>query len=104
MSEPIPAWQCIGCGRIEAPQTCLGICQDRRVEFVFASEHREAQRELASAARQRDALLALVRRLAWIHPRDAGWEGSYRALQAEARGLLATLTGDAPAPGSDAAR
>jgi len=102
MSEPIPAWQCIGCGRIEAPQTCLGICQDRRVEFVYAFELRETERELASAQRERDALSALARRLAWSHPRDDEWERSYRALQAQARELLATLKSDGATRGSDA--
>ena len=102
MSETIPAWQCIGCGRIEAPKTCLGICQDRRVEFVYALEHRETERELARAQRERDALLALVRRLAWSHPRDAEWERSYRVLQAQARDLLATLKADGATRGSDA--
>jgi uracil-DNA glycosylase len=27
----VKAWQCVGCGKIEAPQTCIGICQDRKV-------------------------------------------------------------------------
>jgi len=22
------AWQCIGCGKIEAPQNCIGVCRD----------------------------------------------------------------------------
>jgi len=34
----VKAWQCIGCGKIDAPQTCIGICQDCRVEFVYAFE------------------------------------------------------------------
>jgi hypothetical protein len=91
VSETIQAWQCIGCGRLEAPQNCIGICQDRRVELVYAAEHAETERELASARRHRDALLGLVRRLAFSHPRDDDWERSYRALQAQARALLTTL-------------
>ena len=69
MSDTIQAWQCIACGRIEAPQNCVGICQDRRVEFVYAFEHAETERELDAARRQRDALFALVRRLAYSRPR-----------------------------------
>jgi hypothetical protein len=95
MIEPIAAWQCIGCGRIEAPQTCIGVCQDRRVEFVYAAEYAEVQAELAaarstlaSAARSRDTLDAIVRRLAFSHPRAGEWERSYRALQAQARCAL----------------
>jgi hypothetical protein len=109
MTEPIPAWQCIGCGRIEAPQTCIGVCQDRRVEFVYASEYAEteaelaavrsaletaeraldaAQAKLATILRERDALDALTRRLAFSLPRAGEWERSYRALQAQARDAL----------------
>ena len=60
MTEVIKAWQCIGCGKLEAPQNCIGVCQDRRVELVYASEHEEAQREL-SAARERHEMLASIR-------------------------------------------
>jgi hypothetical protein len=28
-AERIKAWQCIGCGRIEGAQPCIGICEDR---------------------------------------------------------------------------
>jgi hypothetical protein len=47
MNETVKAWQCIGCGKIDAPQTCVGVCQDRKVEFVYASEHMEALTDLA---------------------------------------------------------
>ena len=87
--DSIPAWQCIGCGRIEAPQNCVGICQDRRVEFVYASEHAKALHDLEGATRERDALQQLVRRLAFIKPREGEWERSYRMLQQEARAMLA---------------
>ena len=46
MSEHIKAWQCIGCGKIEAPQNCIGICEDRKVELVYASEHEDAMARL----------------------------------------------------------
>lgn len=88
MTEVIKAWQCIGCGKLEAPQNCIGVCQDRRVELVYAAEHAEAQRELAAALARYDALAAFVRRLAFSHPRDGDFERSYRALQGEARSLL----------------
>ncbi len=80
--ERIKAWQCIGCGRVEAPQTCIGVCEDRRVEFVRAEE--------ADALAERIAQLEkFVRQLASITPRQGEWERSYRALQARARELLA---------------
>lgn len=91
MSDHIKAWQCIGCGRIEAPQTCIGICQDRKVEFVYAFEHEDALAQLQLARGQLSAVSAFVRRFAWTTPREHEWEHSYRALQEQARALLATL-------------
>lgn len=89
----LKAWQCIGCGRIEAPQTCVGVCQDRKVEFVYAVEHAAA---LAEVQQQASQLTALVRKLACITPRDGEWERTYRALQEQARRLLAELDGGSP--------
>ena len=86
--ETISAWQCIGCGRIEAPQTCIGVCQDRRVEFVHVVKHRQVSAELEATRHERDALRALVRTLASSRPRDGEWERSYRALQGQARALV----------------
>lgn len=93
MTDYVKAWQCIGCGKIEAPQTCVGICQDRRVEFVYASDYEEALAR-ADDERQRAATLeAIVRQLATIMPRDGEWERSYRALQDRARQVLADRKG-----------
>jgi hypothetical protein len=100
MNDYVKAWQCIGCGKIEALQTCVGICQDRKVEFVYASEHEETVIELALARKQAGALEALVRRLACTNPHDNEWEHSYRALQEQARATLAAMgnaTGGRPA-------
>ncbi len=91
MSEHIKAWQCIGCGRIEAAQTCIGVCQDRRVEFVYADEHEEVVAELDRTRRHLAELSDFVRRLARTTPRGQEWERSYRAFQAQARELVAAL-------------
>ncbi len=98
MSEYVKAWQCIGCGKIEAPQTCVGVCQDRRVEFVYADEHRELQLELARERSRAAKLAALVRQLAGTTPHPGEWERCYRALAAQASRLLATLPHDAAGP------
>lgn len=100
MTERIPAWQCIGCGKIEAPQTCIGVCRDRKVEFVYAFEHEETLAQLTLARRRAAALEALVRQLAWTTPNEGEWERSYRALQKQARSALA---GDARRRGGPAA-
>ena len=94
MTEHVKAWQCIGCGRIEAPQTCIGVCQDRKVEFVYAFEHEEILAQLRLARRRADALEALVRRLAFTTPHEGEWEHSYRALQKQGHRALAGLAGE----------
>lgn len=90
MPEYVKAWQCIGCGKIEAPQTCVGICQDRKIELVYAHEHREA---MAGAQAELREMHALVRTLARTTPRAGEWERSYRALQERARRALAQIPG-----------
>ncbi len=81
MVDVVTAWQCIGCGRIEAPQQCVGVCQDRKVELVYVAEHRAA----TARAREVDDLLRV---LAHTTPRDGDWERTYRALQARALKVL----------------
>jgi hypothetical protein len=83
MTEYVKAWQCIGCGKIEAPQTCIGVCQDKKVEFVYAEEHETVLARLKTVE-------DLVRRLARITPRNGEWERSYLALQSEARRILSS--------------
>jgi len=85
----VEAWQCIGCGRIEAAQNCIGICEDRKVQFVYAAEHEQTVAQLASVRSRLDELVNFARRIAWTTPRAGEWEHSYRALQREARQLLA---------------
>lgn len=102
MDGRIEAWQCIGCGRIEAPQNCIGVCQDRKVELVDARSFDELQREFDAEQAKSARLLALVQRLAWSKPRPDGWERSYLTLQEQARALLEEIrsqsqASDAPA-------
>ncbi len=94
MTQRVTAWQCIGCGRIESSQPCVGICQDRRTDFVYASDHDAVLSQLALARRQTEALTALVRQLAHTTPRAGECERTYRALQARARQALAALAED----------
>lgn len=86
--ERVKAWQCIGCGKIEAPQNCVGICQDRKVEFVYAVEHEQA---MVSLRQQLLALEQLARQLAYVTPREGEGDRSYRALQQQARRALRGL-------------
>lgn len=96
MTERMTAWQCIGCGRIEGPRPCIGVCQDRKVDFVYASDHDEALAQLALARRQVETLAVLVRQIAHTTPREGEWERTWRALQVRARRALEVLAGAEP--------
>ena len=39
MVERIQGWRCIGCGKVDAPRPCIGVCQDRPVELVQAGDY-----------------------------------------------------------------
>ncbi len=94
MTEHVTAWQCIGCGRIEAPQTCVGVCRDRKVNFVHASDFDEVVAQLERSHLKADTLSALLRQLAWTTPHEGEWEAAYRALQLRARSALEAFAKD----------
>lgn len=93
MTERISAWRCIGCGRIEGPQPCVGICEDRRTDLVLAADYDTLLEELAHVRHERAALTLLVRQIAHTTPRNGMWERTWLALQARARQVLGE-TGD----------
>jgi hypothetical protein len=90
------AWQCIGCGRIEGPQPCVGVCQDRKVSFVYASDYAAVLSRLLEAEERVAAVEGLVRRMALSTPRTGEWERSYKSLQEEARRVLKGVPGSQP--------
>jgi hypothetical protein len=102
MTDYVKAWQCIGCGMIEAPQTCIGVCEYRRAELVYAFEHEQVLAQAAAALRRANALESLVRQLACTTPRQGEWERSYLALQDQARRVLPGLAAEAADPGAPA--
>ena len=87
MSETKPAvdrvevWQCIGCGKIEAPQPCLGICRDRKAALVYADDY-------DALLAESEVLRSIVRQIATITPREGECLRSWQALQARARAAL----------------
>ncbi|MBS0516395.1 MAG: hypothetical protein JSS16_13090 [Proteobacteria bacterium] len=97
MTDYITAWQCIGCGKIEAPQTCIGVCRDRKVFFVGKGEHEEALAEVARLRGQLDAAAEMLLRFERAAPRKGQWERSYQALQQQVREVRAVLAVDAKA-------
>jgi len=88
MPETITAWQCIGCGRLEAPQNCIGVCQDRKAEFVSARDYAEVRFALEAAHERIGALEAFLGTLVRAVPSSGRWEEGYRAMQARGKKLL----------------
>lgn len=81
MVERIQGWRCIGCGKVDAPRPCIGVCQDRPVELVQAGDY-DALRARA------EELEAFAKLIAHLTPRAGEWEASWRALQGKAQALL----------------
>jgi hypothetical protein len=79
--ETIKVWECVGCGRIDHPQPCVGICQDRKREYVRAEDY-------ADVAVRLEDLEALLRRIAFTTPRAGECESAWLAFQRDARALL----------------
>lgn len=94
MTEYVKAWQCIGCGRIEAPQTCIGVCRDQRVDFVYAADHDELLTQLCDAQRKLRLARTALRTLGSTTPHDDEWKRSYLALQEQAREVLTAIGSD----------
>jgi hypothetical protein len=90
-AEPFRAWLCSGCGRVEAPRACLGVCLRRPEEVVRADRHAEVLARAADADRDAHALWGLVRRLAWTTPREGHGPETVAAMREAALALLGAV-------------
>ncbi|MBS0589735.1 MAG: hypothetical protein JSR65_03755 [Proteobacteria bacterium] len=94
MSDYIQAWQCIGCGKIEAPQTCIGVCRDRKVYFVGKDEHDAALAEILRLHARLDQAAESLLRFEHAKPHPKQWQRAYEALRDQARAVRAMLQAD----------
>lgn len=97
MTDYIQAWQCIGCGRIEAPQTCIGVCRDRKVLMVGKDDYERARAEAEALQARLAAVHARLLRFGLATPHEGRWEAAWQALQAQLREVLAELAALPPA-------
>lgn len=95
MTDYITAWQCIGCGKLEAPQTCIGVCRDRKVFLVGKDEYDAALAEILRLHAQLDQVSSMLLRFERATPREGQWERAYHALQEQVREVRAVLGADA---------
>lgn len=86
--EPIDGWQCIGCGRVDAPRPCIGVCQDKRVALVSTADYALLEQRFDELERSHAELRAFLGLISQVRPSRNGWEKSFLAMQAQARALL----------------
>jgi hypothetical protein len=96
MTDYIQAWQCIGCGKIEAPQPCIGVCRDRKILMVGKDEHERVLAESAALRAQLTRAHAMLQRFGLATPREGQWERSWRELQAQLHEALVVLAAAPP--------
>lgn len=84
----IEAWQCIGCGKLEAPQPCIGVCQDRKVTLVSAADYQAALDQNRLLLHRIDALRLLLTRFTHARPHRKGYAASWMKMQDLARQAL----------------
>jgi hypothetical protein len=91
VTDYLQVWQCVGCGRIEAPQTCIGVCRDRKVLLVGKDDYEQARAEADALRAQLAAIHARLLRFSVATPHAGRWEAAWQALQAQLREVLAEL-------------
>jgi hypothetical protein len=91
MDDYVQAWQCIGCGRIEAPQPCIGVCRDRKVFMVGKATHDQALADSSRLRRALEVTRAKLARFALCTPRDGSHAQTFDALKTQIRELLVML-------------
>jgi hypothetical protein len=86
----VETWWCATCGRVEAPQPCIGVCVHTPEDMVAADEHARAADAARAAHDETIRLERLVRLLATVTPRAGQVERTLSALRAPARSALVT--------------
>ncbi len=86
--ELIQAWGCPRCGRIDAPQPCLGICVRRPGTVVDVRDYRRLAPRAERAAAADQALAGPARLLLTVTPRPGREDACITALRARAHHVL----------------
>ncbi len=94
-AEAITIWRCPECGSLDQQHECIDVCVWRPVDWVAASDYEDELARLLADRELEDALVALLRRLAFATPRGGAWERNLRALQSQARTIATTVAATA---------
>jgi hypothetical protein len=91
--EVIEGWGCPRCGRVDAPQPCLGICVRRPGLVADVAEYREYAAQAQCTAESDGLLSAFAHVVAGVHPRPGREQQTVESLRSRARELLERTTG-----------
>jgi len=94
----VTTWACDSCGRIEAPQPCIGVCVRPETPMVDAAEHRATIETARALERALERLAPVLRQVAWVRPDPSARERTGRALRAAAQIALSADLDDAAGP------
>ncbi len=97
--EIIQAWGCPRCGRIDAPQPCLGICVFHPRTVADAREYRQLAPRADQAVHVDQALSGIARIIAAITPRPGREEATTAAMREKARHTLDQIAGSTTSTG-----
>ena len=86
--DVIEGWGCTRCGRVDAPQPCLGICIRRPGLVAGAAEYREYASHAQRLAETDRVLLAFAHVVGGVHPRPGREQQTVESLRSRARELL----------------
>ena len=103
MTERLSTLFCIGCGRIDVPEPCVGDCDERIVDLILAKDHDEAEVQVARAVQDVGIMRELLVRLVSEMPESSAampsnWAKTHQAMQKQARTVLHKME---PAGGLD---
>jgi|SRR5690349_21968074 hypothetical protein len=89
--DVIEGWGCPRCGRVDAPQPCLGICVRRPGLVADVAEYREYAGQAERAAEVDRPLSAFAHLVAGVRPRPGREQQTVEGLRSRARELLARM-------------
>jgi hypothetical protein len=79
--DVVTTWACDSCGRIEAPQPCIGVCIRPETPMVTAAEHGAVVAQATATIEALEWLAPPVRQLAWSMPRAGRFADTAEAVR-----------------------
>jgi hypothetical protein len=72
MSDRLSALFCVGCGRVDVSEPCVGACDERTLDLILAKEYDAVRTQTDAATRKAARLRELLIRLVSELPEPGG--------------------------------